>query len=96
MTKRESQVTTLRALKRKWMKDPDFRREYDALEEEFALILAVAKARQRSRLGWREVARRMKDDAEHDRASRKRTRPALDPHTWPLRQGDRASADDQF
>jgi len=53
-------MTTLRALKRKWMKDPDFRREYDALEEEFALILEVAKARKRSKLSWIEVARRMK------------------------------------
>jgi len=42
------------------MKDPDFRREYDALEEEFALILAVTRARTRARLGWNEVARRMK------------------------------------
>jgi len=42
------------------MKDPDFLREYDALEEEFALILEVAKARQRARLGRAEVARRMK------------------------------------
>jgi len=53
-------MTTFRALKRKWMKDPDFRREYDALEDEFALMLEVAKARQRARLGWPEVARRMK------------------------------------
>jgi hypothetical protein len=53
-------MTTFRALKRQWMKDPDFRREYDALEEEVALILEVAKARKRARLGWSEVARRMK------------------------------------
>lgn len=53
-------MTTLKALKRKWIKDPDFRREYDALEDEFALIIEVAKARQRARLGWPEVARRMK------------------------------------
>jgi transcriptional regulator with XRE-family HTH domain len=53
-------VTTFAALKRKWMKDPAFRREYDALEEEFGLITEVAKARQRAKLGWNEVARRMK------------------------------------
>jgi transcriptional regulator with XRE-family HTH domain len=53
-------VTTFRALKRKWMKDPNFRREFDALEEEFALVIEIAKARQRARLGWNEVARRMK------------------------------------
>ena len=53
-------MTTFAALKRKWMTDPDFRREYDALEEEFALILEIARARQRAKLGWNEVARRMK------------------------------------
>jgi ribosome-binding protein aMBF1 (putative translation factor) len=55
-----SQVTTLRALKRKWMKDPAFRREYDVLEEEFAVLLEVAMARRRARLGWSELAQRMK------------------------------------
>ena len=48
-------MTTMYALKRKWMKDPNFRREYDALEEEFALILEVAKARRRARLSWHEA-----------------------------------------
>ena len=39
-----------RDLHKKWMKDPEYRKEYDALEEEFALILAVAKARARAGL----------------------------------------------
>jgi transcriptional regulator with XRE-family HTH domain len=47
-------------LHKRFMKDPEYRREYDALEEEFALILEIAKARQRAKLGWTEVARRMK------------------------------------
>ncbi len=59
MTRRDARMTTLRELKRKWMKDPDVRREYDALEDEFALILEVANARKRARLSWPEVARRM-------------------------------------
>ena len=42
------------------MKDPAFRREYDALEDEFALMLEVAKARLRSGLSRTEIARRMK------------------------------------
>jgi transcriptional regulator with XRE-family HTH domain len=42
------------------MKDPEYRREYDALEEEFALILEVAKARKRAGLSQAELARRMK------------------------------------
>ena len=36
------------------------RREYDALEEEFALIAEVAKARARAGLSQAELARRMK------------------------------------
>jgi hypothetical protein len=37
-------------------KDPEYRKEYDALEEEFALAAEVAKARSRaglSRQSWR-------------------------------------------
>lgn len=45
---------------KKWLKDPEYRKEYDALEEEFALIAEVVKARQRSGLSRADVARRMK------------------------------------
>jgi len=47
-------------LHKKWMKNPKYRKEYDALEEEFALILAVAKARQRAGLSQAQLAKRMK------------------------------------
>ena len=47
-------------LHKKWMKDPDYRKDYDALEEEFALIAAVAKARLRSGLTQAQLAKRMK------------------------------------
>src|SRR3954449_2237689 len=53
-------MTSYRDLPKKFMKDPEFRREYDALEEEFALILEVAKARQRAGLSQAELAKRMK------------------------------------
>ena len=53
-------MTKLRDLKARLLKDPEVRREYDALEEEFALIAAVAKARQRAGLSQAELARRMK------------------------------------
>jgi transcriptional regulator with XRE-family HTH domain len=46
-------------LHKKWMKDPEYRKEYDALEEEFALIAEVAKARLRSGLSQAELAKRM-------------------------------------
>ena len=48
-------------LHRKWMKnDPAYRREYEALEEEFALAAAMVEARKRSGLTQAQLARRMK------------------------------------
>jgi ribosome-binding protein aMBF1 (putative translation factor) len=47
-------------LAKEWMRDPAFRREYEALEEEFALIAAMLKARSRAGLTQAQVARRMK------------------------------------
>jgi len=53
-------MTKIRDLHKRWMKDPDYVREYEALDEEFALALAVAKARRRAGLSQSELARRMK------------------------------------
>jgi len=53
-------MTKLRDLHKKWMKDPEYRKEYDALEEEFALMVEIAKARDRAGLSQAELARRMK------------------------------------
>ena len=53
-------MTKIRDLHKKWIKDPDYARECQALDEEFALALAVAKARRRSGLSQSELARRMK------------------------------------
>jgi ribosome-binding protein aMBF1 (putative translation factor) len=53
-------MTKLKDLHRKWMKDPGYRKEYDALEGEFALAAEVAKARDRAGLSQAELARRMK------------------------------------
>jgi ribosome-binding protein aMBF1 (putative translation factor) len=52
-------MTTLKDLKARLMKDPEVRKHYDALEEEFALMAAVAQARARSGLSQAELARRM-------------------------------------
>ncbi len=46
-------------LHKKWMKNPEYRREYDALEEEFALIEALMLARAHSGLTQAQVAERM-------------------------------------
>jgi ribosome-binding protein aMBF1 (putative translation factor) len=53
-------MTRIKDLHKAWMKDPEYRREYDLLEEEFALAAAVAKARRRAGLSQAEIARRMK------------------------------------
>jgi transcriptional regulator with XRE-family HTH domain len=53
-------MTKISDLHKQWMKDPQYAEEYDALEEEFALAAAVAKARSRAGLSQSELARRMK------------------------------------
>jgi transcriptional regulator with XRE-family HTH domain len=42
-----------------WMKDPEFKVEYDSFEEEFALLDEVLKARKRAGLTQDEIAARM-------------------------------------
>ncbi|MBS1833497.1 MAG: helix-turn-helix domain-containing protein [Acidobacteria bacterium] len=44
---------------KKWMEDPEYRKEYEALAEEFALASALIQARARAGLTQEEVARRM-------------------------------------
>ena len=46
-------------LAREWLQDPEFRAEYDALEDEFALATALIEARTRAELTQAEVAARM-------------------------------------
>jgi len=53
-------MTKLKDLKTMLLKDPEVRKEYDALEEEFALIAEVARARMRAGLSQAQLARRMK------------------------------------
>jgi transcriptional regulator with XRE-family HTH domain len=53
-------MTRMNTLHRKWLKDPSYRKEYQAAEEEFALAAAVMKARNRAGLSQAELARRMR------------------------------------
>jgi ribosome-binding protein aMBF1 (putative translation factor) len=46
-------------LSAKWREDPEYVREYDALEEEFALARALIEARANAGLTQEEVAQRM-------------------------------------
>ena len=45
---------------KKWAKEPEFRRAYDALEDEFALAAALIDARGQAGLSQEDVAARMK------------------------------------
>ena len=46
-------------LRKKWEKDPDFRKEYESLQPEFQLARVLIEARAKSGLSQREVAERM-------------------------------------
>ena len=46
-------------LRRELMRDPDFKREYDALEEEFTLAKEIIELRIKRKLTQKQLARRM-------------------------------------
>lgn len=52
-------MTKIKDLHKAWSKDETYRAEYDALEEEFTVMAAIAKARRRAGLSQAELARRM-------------------------------------
>ena len=52
-------VTRIIDLHKKWMKDPKYRKEYAALEEEFLLASAMIRARTRAGLTQQQLARKM-------------------------------------
>ena len=85
-------MTKLSDLHKKWIKEPGYLKEYDALEEELALMLAVGKARA-LRLEPSATGQAHKDDAEHDRTARKRARHAVHAHARAVCQRDRAPAE---
>jgi DNA-binding XRE family transcriptional regulator len=52
-------MMTLDELKSELIQDPNFKREYDALEEEFKLIEALVEMRQKAGLTQEEIAQKM-------------------------------------
>ena len=52
-------MRSFEAWKRKQLKSPEFKKAYDALEDEFALIEELLKARTRAKLTQAQLARRM-------------------------------------
>lgn len=52
-------MTKIADLHKKWLKDANYRREYEELEEEFALASAIIEARSRAGLTQEELAAKM-------------------------------------
>lgn len=52
-------MTKMKDLHAEWMKDADYAREYDALEDEFAFVQAMIEARTQAGLTQEELAARM-------------------------------------
>ena len=52
-------MRSFEAWKRRMMKDPEFKKEYDALEDEFALASELIGARAKAKLTQEQVAKRM-------------------------------------
>lgn len=52
-------MTKIKELHKKWLGDAEYRREYDALEDEFALASAMIQARKRAGLTQAELAKEM-------------------------------------
>jgi len=54
-----SEIIPFEKIAAEWRKDPEFMREYDALEEEFALSRALIGARAHAGISQAELAERM-------------------------------------
>ncbi len=51
-------ATALDTLHERWLKDPEYQKAYDDLEEEFSIAAALIEARAQAGLSQEEVARR--------------------------------------
>lgn len=57
---KKPRTVSLEELKRDLMKDPGFRREYDALQPEFEIAEQIIKARVERKISQAELAKRMR------------------------------------
>ena len=55
------------SLHKKWLKDPAYRKEYEALEEEFALASAMIAARSRAGLNSKPTGSSYENHPKHNR-----------------------------
>ena len=52
-------MAKLKELKKRFMEDPEFREEYARVDEEYALVEALVRARAAAKLTQADVARRL-------------------------------------
>lgn len=52
-------MTDIRELHKKWMENPEYRKAYEELDEEFSLASALIEARSKAGLTQEELAERM-------------------------------------
>jgi transcriptional regulator with XRE-family HTH domain len=72
-------MTKVKDLHKAWLKDPKYRAEYEALEEEFQLARTLIEARTRAGLSQTQLARRMKTSQSYiARLESGKVRPSTD------------------
>lgn len=52
-------MTRISELKKRWMRDPKFRKEYEKADEEFAIVEALIRARTKARLSQAQLAKKI-------------------------------------
>ncbi len=52
-------MTKIKDLKKRWMSDPEFRKEYEKADEEFAIVEELIRARTKARLSQAELAKKI-------------------------------------
>jgi len=60
MKKKKIKLISAQALHQKWMKDPQYRREYEKLEPEFQIARQIIAARIKQKMSQEELARKAK------------------------------------
>ncbi|MCX6752407.1 MAG: helix-turn-helix transcriptional regulator [Candidatus Nomurabacteria bacterium] len=52
-------MTSFSDLRKKWMKDPEFKKAYDDLEPEFAIVRAMIKMRLKNKMSQKDLAKKL-------------------------------------
>ena len=58
MKNKRAKLISAEALHRKWMKDPEYRREYEKLESEFQIARQIIAARIKQKMSQEELAKK--------------------------------------